>query len=81
MYIKFNLNLYYLDQYVVIFTVSIGISCLYYLDQYVVIFTVSIGISCISTKHAALRSKSKDWLAQDNVMCPSGVALNRQLFQ
>jgi hypothetical protein len=28
-----------------------------------------IGICCISTKHAALRRKSKDWLArnQDNV--------------
>jgi hypothetical protein len=30
---------------------------------------IKIGICCFSTKHAALRSKCKDWLAQnyDNV--------------
>ena len=29
---------------------------------------------CFSAKHAALRRKSKDWLArnQDSIMCPSG---------
>ena len=36
-----------------------------------------IGICCFSTKHAALRSKSKDWLARNQedykVLCPSVV--------
>jgi hypothetical protein len=33
----------------------------------------NIGICCFSARHAALRRKSKDWLARnrDNV-CPSG---------
>jgi hypothetical protein len=31
-----------------------------------------IGICCFSAKHAALRSKSKDWLARFRIMCPSG---------
>ena len=31
-----------------------------------------IGICCFSAKHAALRSKSKDWLARIRIMCPSG---------
>ena len=40
------------------------------------------GICCFSTKHAALRSKSKDWLAvnQDNVLEFSIMSTNK-LFQ
>jgi hypothetical protein len=29
--------------------------------------TTKIGMCCFSTKHAALRNKSKDWLAQNQV--------------
>jgi hypothetical protein len=32
-----------------------------------------IGICCFSAKYAALRRKSKDWLAQIRIMCQSGV--------
>jgi hypothetical protein len=32
-----------------------------------------IGICCFSGKHAALRRKSKDWLARIRIMCPNGV--------
>ena len=34
----------------------------------------NIVFCCFSAKHAALRRKSKDWLArnQDNIMCSSG---------
>ena len=31
-----------------------------------------IGICCFSAKHAALRSKSKEWLAWNQNMCPNG---------
>ena len=31
-----------------------------------------IGICCFSTKHAALRRKSKDWLGGIRIMCSSG---------
>ena len=31
-----------------------------------------IDICCFSAKHAALRSKSKDWLARNQNMCPNG---------
>ena len=31
-----------------------------------------IGICCFSAKHAALRRKSKDWLARNQNKCPSG---------
>ena len=43
----------------------------------------SIGISCFSTKHAAWRSKSKDWLAwnQNNVSEWSDMSNRGQLFQ
>ena len=42
-----------------------------------------IGICCFSTKHAALRSKSKDWLAQNqnNVSEWSDMSTRRMLFQ
>jgi hypothetical protein len=42
-----------------------------------------IGIYCFSTKHAALRRKSKDWLArnQDNVSKWSDMSTSRLLFQ
>ena len=30
-----------------------------------------IGICCFFTKQAALRTKSKDWLAQNQEMCPN----------
>ena len=30
-----------------------------------------IGICCFSTKHTALRRKSKDWLDGITIMCPS----------
>ena len=30
-------------------------------------------ICCFSAKNAALRRKSKDWLARESVMCPSRV--------
>jgi hypothetical protein len=32
-----------------------------------------IGICCFSAKYAALRRKSKDWLARIRIMCQSGV--------
>ena len=42
-----------------------------------------IGICCFSAKHAALRSKSKDWLArnQNNVSEWSNMAIRERLFQ
>jgi hypothetical protein len=42
-----------------------------------------IGICCFSAKHAALRSKSKDWLArnQDNLSEWSDISPRRLLFQ
>jgi hypothetical protein len=35
-----------------------------------------IGICCFSVMHTPLRSKSKDWLAQnrDRILCPSGAS-------
>ena len=43
----------------------------------------TIGMCCFSTKHAALRSKSKDWLArnQNNVSEWSDMSTHRLLFQ
>ena len=42
-----------------------------------------IGICCFSTKHAALRRKSKDWLArnQDNVSELGDMSTRGLLFQ
>jgi len=42
-----------------------------------------IGICCLSTKHAALRRKSKDWLAQnqDNVSEWGNMSIHGLLFQ
>jgi len=42
-----------------------------------------IGICCFSTKNAALRSKSKDWLArnQNNVSEWSDMSIRGLLFQ
>jgi hypothetical protein len=42
-----------------------------------------IGICCFSAKHAALRRKSKDWLArnQDNVSEWGDMSIRRLLFQ
>jgi hypothetical protein len=42
-----------------------------------------IGICCFSTKHTALRRKSKDWLArnQNNVSKWSDMSTHRLLFQ
>ena len=42
-----------------------------------------IGMCCFSTKHAALRNKSKDWLAQNqvNVSECSDMSARGQLFQ
>ena len=42
-----------------------------------------IGICCFSAKDAALRSKSKDWLAwnQDNVSEWGDMSIRRLLFQ
>ena len=42
-----------------------------------------IDICCFSAKHAALRRKSKDWLAwnQDNVSEWSDMSIHRLLFQ
>jgi hypothetical protein len=42
-----------------------------------------IGICCFSTKHAALRRKSKDWVAQnqDNVSKWGDMSIHRLLFQ
>ena len=42
-----------------------------------------IGMCCFSTKHAALRSKSKDWLArnQNNVSEWNDMSTHRLLFQ
>ena len=42
-----------------------------------------IGVCCFSYKHAALRSKSKDWLAQnqDNVSEWSNMSVHGLLFQ
>ena len=43
----------------------------------------NIGICCFSAKHAALRRKSKDWLArnQNNVSEWSGMSIRGLLFQ
>jgi hypothetical protein len=43
----------------------------------------AIGICCFSAKHAALRKKIKDWLAQnqDNVYEWSDMSIHRLLFQ
>jgi hypothetical protein len=42
-----------------------------------------IGICCFSTKHSALRKKSKDWLAQnqDNVSEWGDMSIHGMLFQ
>ena len=42
-----------------------------------------IGICCFSAKHAALRRKSKDWLArnQENVSEWGNMSIRGQLFQ
>jgi hypothetical protein len=42
-----------------------------------------IGICCFSAKHAALRGKSKDWLArnQDNVSKWGNMSIHGLLFQ
>jgi hypothetical protein len=42
-----------------------------------------IGICCLSTKHAALRRKSKDWLAQnqDNVSEWGNMSIRGLFFQ
>ena len=42
-----------------------------------------IGIYCFSAKHVALRSKSKDWLSQnqDNMSEWSGMSIRGLLFQ
>ena len=42
-----------------------------------------IGICCFSAKHAALRRKSKDWLArnQNNVFEWSDMSIRELLFQ
>ena len=42
-----------------------------------------IGICCFSTKHAALRRKSKDWLARNQANVPEwrDVSIRRLLFQ
>jgi hypothetical protein len=32
-----------------------------------------IGICCFYATHAALKRKSKDWLARNRIMCSSGV--------
>ena len=42
-----------------------------------------IGIACFSAKHAALKSKSKDWLAcnENNVSEWSDMSIRRLLFQ
>jgi hypothetical protein len=42
-----------------------------------------IGICCLSAKHAALRRKSKDWLArnQDNVSEWGDMSIHGLLFQ
>jgi hypothetical protein len=42
-----------------------------------------IGICCFSAKHAALRRKSKDWLArnQDNVSKWRDMSIRGSLFQ
>jgi hypothetical protein len=42
-----------------------------------------IGICCFSAKHAALRSKNKDWLArnQNNVSEWSDMSIHGLLFQ
>jgi hypothetical protein len=37
-----------------------------------------IGICCFSTKHAALRRKSKDWMARNRTMCQGVVIYLRQ---
>ena len=43
----------------------------------------NIGICCFSSKHAVLRSKSKDWLAQnqDNVYKWNDMSICELLFQ
>jgi len=42
-----------------------------------------VGICCFSTKHTALKSKSKDWLARnhDNVSEWRDMSIHRLLFQ
>jgi hypothetical protein len=40
-----------------------------------------IGICCFSTKHAPLRSKNKEWLAQNNVSYLSNMSTYGLLFQ
>jgi hypothetical protein len=42
-----------------------------------------IGMCCFSTKHAALKIKSKDWLAQNQNNLPewSDMSIHRVLFQ
>jgi len=41
----------------------------------------NIGICCFSTKHAALRSKNKDWLARNNLSEWGDMPIRRLLFQ
>ena len=43
----------------------------------------TVGICCFLAKHAALRRKSKDWLArnQDNVSGKGDMSIQRLLFQ
>ena len=45
--------------------------------------TIMIGICCFSAKHAALRRKSKNWLArnQDNVSEWGDISIRGLLFQ
>ena len=45
--------------------------------------TIKFGICCFSAKHTALRSKSKDWLAQNqnNVFKWSDMSTHGLLFQ
>jgi hypothetical protein len=45
--------------------------------------TIKIGTCCFSAKNAALRSKTKDWLAgnQDNMSERSNMSTRRLLFQ
>ncbi len=40
-----------------------------------------ISICCFSVKHSALKRKSKNWLAQDNVSEWSDMSTHRLLFQ
>jgi hypothetical protein len=45
-------------------------------------YIINIGIYCFSAKHAALRRKSKDWLARnwDNVSEWGDMSIQRLLF-